>query len=72
MLSGISSGVSLQAKPNIIPWSPAPVRVTASSPDVPARASNDWPTPSAMSGLCLPRETTTPQLSASKPHEGSV
>ena len=49
--SGMSSGVSLHAKPNIMPWSPAPSRST----------------PMAMSWLCLPSTTLTPQLFQSKP-----
>ena len=39
--SGISSSVSRTAKPNIIPWSPAP----SSCGSVPARASSDSFTP---------------------------
>ena len=56
--SGISSGVSLQAKPNIIPWSPAPM-------SFPLAESSS--TPMAMSGDCLPRATMTAQVVASKP-----
>ena len=56
--SGISSGVSSQAKPNIIPWSPAPM-------SLPLALSSS--TPMAMSGDCLPRATMTAQVVASKP-----
>ena len=56
--SGISSGVSLQAKPNIMPWSPAPM-------SLPVAESSS--TPCAMSGDCLPRATITAQVVASKP-----
>ena len=56
---GISSGVSLHAKPNIIPWSPAPMsfpRVLSSS------------TPWAMSGDCLPSATITAHVDRVKSH----
>ncbi len=48
---GISSGVSLQAKPNIIPWSPAP----------------PVSTPMAMSPDCLLMLEITAQVLESKP-----
>ena len=58
--SGISSGVSRQAKPNIIPWSPAPSSWTwTCSP----RTSSAASTPSAMSGDCSLIETSVPQVS---------
>ncbi len=52
MVSGISSGVSLQAKPIIIPWSPAPWSSKGSSSKSPERSSSEWSTPAAMSGDC--------------------
>ncbi len=54
MGAGISSGVSSQANPNIIPWSPAP----------------PVSTPRAISGDCLSMDTMTPQVSASNPNPG--
>ncbi len=50
--SGISSSVSVQAKPNIRPWSPAP----------------PVSTPIAMSGDWLWIDDSTAQVSASKPY----
>jgi hypothetical protein len=50
--SGISSGVSSHAKPNIIPESPAPPTST----------------PCAMSGDCSSMLLMIPQVSASKPY----
>ena len=64
--SGISSGVSEQAKPNIMPWSPAPCASSA-SPTSPARSSMALSTPCAMSGDWEPIETLTPQDAPSKP-----
>ena len=64
--SGISSGVSEQAKPNIMPWSPAPWASSALS-DSPVRSSMALSTPWAMSGDCEPMETLTPQEAPSKP-----
>ncbi len=64
--SGISCCVSLQAKPNIMPWSPAPVSSNGSRSPV-CLTSSDWSTPIAMSGDCSSTETLTPQVSASKP-----
>ena len=55
---GISSGVSLQAKPNMSPWSPAPCSLYIPSPSV---------TPCEMSGDCLSMEVRTAQVSQSKP-----
>ena len=51
----ISSAVSRQAKPNIMPWSPAPCSPLSRS--TPMAMSLDWPSIA----------TKTPQLSASKP-----
>ena len=56
MGAGISSGVSSQAKPTIIPWSPAPPVLT----------------PWAMSGDCSSMDTRTPQVSKSKPNLARV
>ncbi|RAO49864.1 hypothetical protein PSN01_04585 [Micromonospora saelicesensis] len=64
--SGISSGVSEQAKPNIMPWSPAPCASSALS-DAPVRSSKALSTPCAMSSDCAPMETLTPQEAPSKP-----
>ena len=64
--SGISSGVSEQAKPNIMPWSPAPCESSTCS-ESPARSSRALSTPCAMSGDCEPIETLTPQDAPSKP-----
>ena len=69
--SGMSTGVSLQAKPNIRPWSPAPCESYGSS-SPPARFSYAVVTPCPMSGLCLSSATDTPQVSASKPKRESV
>ena len=59
---GMSSGVSLQAKPTIIPWSPAPTD-SRSSPagSVSSRTSSDTSTPWAMSWDCSSMDTLTPQ-----------
>ena len=51
--SGISSGVSRQANPNIIPWSPR--QLAASSRLAPS-------TPWAMSGDCSLTLTSVPQV----------
>jgi hypothetical protein len=56
MGSGMSSGVSLQAKPNIRPWSPAPCSLASPSS-----------TPIAMSGDWRSMELSTAQVFASKP-----
>ena len=56
MGAGMRVGVSLQAKPNIMPWSPAPWSSGA------ARS-----TPWAMSGDWWSMEEITAQVSASKP-----
>ena len=58
---GISSGVSSQAYPNIIPWSPAPC-------SLPAPES----TPMAISRDCCSTATITAQLRASNPIEPSL
>jgi len=60
---GMYWGVSRQANPIIIPWSPAPCFLPAfSSPS----------TPIAMSGDCGSTATSTLQPSASKPILASV
>ena len=64
--SGMSSRVSVQAYPNINPWSPAPWR-SRGSPLPPSRSSIASSTPWAMSGDCLPIDTEMPQDSPSKP-----
>src|SRR6185503_8133351 len=69
--SGISSSVSRQAYPNIIPWSPAP-SVSSSSTDRPSRCSSASSTPRAMSGDCSWIDVTTPQVSPSIPKFASV
>ena len=56
--SGISSGVSRQANPNIIPWSPAPSSFAAAS----SRTSSAAFTPWAMSGDWPLTETSVPQV----------
>jgi hypothetical protein len=64
--SGISSGVSVQAKPNIIPWSPAPW--ASNGPAAAAeRSSTAESTPWAMSRDWAPIATLTPQEAPSKP-----
>ena len=67
--SGIRSGVSSQAKPNIMPWSPAPWALSWSSPLLPVRTSSDLVTPTLMSGDCSSIETMTPQVLPSKPND---
>ena len=59
MGSGISSGVSRHANPNIIPWSPAPSSYCAS---VSARTSNALSTPIAMSADCSLTDTSVPHV----------
>ena len=54
--SGISSGVSEQAYPNMSPWSPAP----------------PGSTPRAMSGDCPCSDETTAHVSASNPYLARV
>ena len=54
--SGISSGVSRQANPNMRPWSPAP----------------PVSTPCAMSGDCLSIVLMTAHVLLSKPYAASV
>src|SRR6185369_12887439 len=56
MGSGMSSGVSRQANPNIIPWSPAPSSWAAAS----SRTSSAALTPIAMSGDWPFTETSVP------------
>ena len=56
---GISSGVSRQANPNIMPWSPAPSSWSA----VPSsRTSSAASTPIEMSGDCSLTLTSVPQV----------
>src|SRR6266508_6069354 len=69
--SGISSSVSRQAYPNIIPWSPAP-SASSSSSDPPSRCSSASSTPRAMSGDCSWIDVITPQVSPSIPKLASV
>jgi hypothetical protein len=69
MVSGISSGVSVQAKPIIMPWSPAPW-CSNGSPSSLARTSSDRSTPAAMSGDCSLRYTLISAWSGSKPVSG--
>jgi hypothetical protein len=64
--SGISSGVSEQAKPNIMPWSPAPWASSELS-DSPERSSIAESTPWAMSGDWAPMAMFTPHEAPSKP-----
>ncbi len=64
--NGMSSGVSEHAKPNIMPWSPAPCESSALSDD-PERNSMALSTPCAMSGDCAPIAMLTPQEAPSKP-----
>ena len=66
MVRGMSSGVSSQAKPIIMPWSPAPVS-SSGLPASPWRASQERFTPAAMSRDCSLMAVTTPQVSQSKP-----
>ena len=49
-----------QAKPNIMPWSPAPISDSASPS--PVFASRDLSTPMAMSGLCSSMAVRTADL----------
>ena len=65
MGSGMSSGVSSQAKPNIMPWSPAPLSSALSPASL---LSSDWSTPRAMSALCSSMFVMTAQVSQSKPY----
>src|SRR5207344_373008 len=69
--SGISSSVSRQAYPNIIPWSPAP-RASSSWTEPPSRCSSAWSTPRAMSPDCSWIDVITPQVSPSIPKFASV
>ncbi len=68
--SGISSSVSRVAYPNIIPWSPAPIRSIGSVS--PCCASYDSTTPRAISDDCSSIATITPHVSASKPYFARV
>ena len=69
--SGISSSVSRHAKPNIMPWSPAP-SVSRSSAEWPSRCSSASSTPRAMSGDCSWIAVMTPHVSPSRPNLASV
>ncbi len=69
--SGISSSVSRQAKPNIIPWSPAP-RWSSTSWECPSRCSVASSTPRAISGDCSWIAVSTPHVSPSSPNLASV
>ena len=62
----LREGSSEHAKPNIMPWSPAPWASSWSSAS-PERASIAWSTPCAMSGDCEPIDTLTPHDAPSKP-----
>ena len=62
---GIYSSVSLEAYPNIIPWSPAPIASISSSPIFASRALS---TPIAMSVDCSSIAVITAHVSASKPY----
>jgi hypothetical protein len=59
MGSGISSGVSRQANPNIIPWSPAPSSCAGA---LSSRISSAASTPIAMSPDCSLIDTSVPQV----------
>ena len=60
--SGMSSSVSVQAKPTIIPWSPAPSAWTSSPlPCTSPLSSLATSTPWAISGDCSSTDTDTPQ-----------
>ncbi len=71
MGSGISSSVSRHAKPNIMPWSPAP-SVSSSSCECPSRSSKACSTPMAMSADCSWIAVMTPHVSPSSPNLASV
>ena len=63
----MNSGVSSQAKPNIIPWSPAPTASTSSF-IVPSLCSRASSTPIAMSALCSSIALITAHVSQSNPY----
>jgi hypothetical protein len=64
----MSAFVSLEAYPNMSPWSPAPWASNLStSPPTACRASSDVVTPAEMSRDCCPIESVTPQDSPSNP-----
>ena len=65
---GINSSVSLQAKPNIIPWSPAPIFSISSSVTSPFLFSKASSTPIAISPDCSSIEVITAQVSQSNPY----
>ena len=60
---GMYSGVSSQAKPNIMPWSPAPMSFSPTE-----RPSSAALTPCAMSGLWPCSAVSTAQVLPSKPY----
>ena len=66
--SGINSSVSLQAKPNIIPWSPAPTFSISSSVCSPDLLSKPSSTPIAMSPDCSSIAVITAQVLQSNPN----
>ncbi len=55
---GMSSSVSVQANPNMMPWSPAPCSVYRPCPSV---------TPTEMSSLCFSMTVSTAQVRQSNP-----
>ena len=65
---GIYSSVSLDAYPNIIPWSPAPIASISSSDILFSFASSALSTPIAISDDCSSIATRTPHVSASNPN----
>ena len=71
-VKGIRPSVSLQAKPTIIPWSPAPVDRRASAASPLARCSRAVVTPWLMSADCWLTWAMTPQEPPSSPYLTSV
>ena len=69
--NGINSGVSSIAKPNINPWSPAPIKSSGSWSTFP-RTSSASLTPCAISGDCSTNDGWTPTDSAAKPYSALV
>ena len=68
MAYGMYSSVSLVAKPNIMPWSPAPMASSSSSDILFSFASKALFTPSAISCDCSSMAVITPQVSQSNPY----
>ena len=60
--NGINSGVSVQAKPTIIPWSPAPSSSKSFLDEEPPRVSRERVTAWEMSDDCSFTDTVTPQV----------